>query len=55
MFELYAQLSKAVDVFNARVIEEEQVEYYEVLEMLEDRKDEKEVMELIISLYSRVH
>lgn len=55
MFELFAELSKAVDVFNKRVIEEEQVEYYEVLEMLEDRHNEKEVMELIISLYSRVH
>lgn len=55
MFELYAQLSKAVDVFNSRVIEQEQVEYYEILEMIEDKKNEKEVMELIINLYSRVH
>jgi len=55
MFELYSELSKAVDVFNARVIEQEQVEYHEILEMIEDRHNEKEVMELIISLYSRVH
>lgn len=55
MFNWYAELSKAVDVFNARIIEQEQVEYYEILEMIEDRHNEKEVMELIISLYSRVH
>ena len=55
MFELYAELSKAVDVFNARVVEQEQVEYYEVLEMIEDRHNEKEVMSLIIKLYSQVH
>ena len=46
MFELYAQLSKAVDVYNENVKEE--IEYYEVLEMIEDRYNEKEVMELII-------
>ena len=53
MFELYAQLSKAVDVYNENVKEE--IEYYEVLEMIEDRYNEKEVMELIIKLYSEVH
>ena len=53
MFELYSQLSKAVDVYNENVIEE--IEYYEVLEMIEDRYNEKEVMELIIKLYSAVH
>lgn len=53
MFELYSQLSKAVDVYNERVNEE--IEYHEVLEMIEDRYDEKEVMQLIIKLYSDVH
>ena len=53
MFELYSQLSKAVDVYNENVHEEN--EYYEVLEMIEDRYNEKEVMELIIKLYSAVH
>lgn len=53
MFELYAQLSKAVDVYNENVIEE--IEYHEVLEMIEDRYDEKEVMRLIIQFYSKVH
>ena len=53
MFELYSQLSKAVDVYNERVNEE--IEYYEVLEMIEDRYNEKEVMGLIIKLYSAVH
>ena len=53
MFELYSQLSKAVDVYNENVYEE--IEYYEVLEMIEDRHNEKEVMELIIKLYSAVH
>lgn len=55
MFELYAQLSKAVDVFNSRIVEQEQLEYHEVLAMIEDRCDEKEVMGLIINLYSQVH
>lgn len=53
MFELYSQLSKAVDVYNERVNEE--IEYYEVLETIQDRYNEKEVMELIIKLYSAVH
>lgn len=53
MFELYSQLSKAVDVYNDNVKEE--IEYHEVLEMIQDRYNEKEVMELIIKLYSAVH
>lgn len=53
MFELYSQLSKAVDVYNANVKEE--IEYHEVLEMIQDRYNEKEVMELIIKFYSAVH
>ena len=53
MFELYSQLSKAVDAYNENVNEE--IEYYEVLEMIEDRYNEKEVMGLIIKLYSAVH
>lgn len=53
MFQLYSQLSKAVDVYNENVHEE--IEYHEVLEMIEDRYNEKEVMELIIKLYSAVH
>lgn len=53
MFELYSQLSKAVDVYNKNVKEE--IEYYEVLEMIEDRYDEKEIMKLIIKLYSMIH
>lgn len=53
MFELYSQLSKAVDVYNENVKEE--IEYHEVLEMIQDRYNEKEVMQLIINLYSEVH
>lgn len=55
MFELFAELSKATDVFNSNRIEEEQVEYHEVLDMINDRYDEKEVMKLIINLYSQAH
>jgi hypothetical protein len=55
MFELYSQLSKAVDVFNERVVESEVLEYHEVLDMLENKHDENEVMALIIKLYSMVH
>ena len=55
MFELYSQLSKATDVFNSVRVEEEQLEYYEVLNMIEDRYNEKEVMQLIIDLYSQSH
>lgn len=53
MFELYSQLSKAVDVYNENAREE--IEYHEVLEMIEDRYNEKEVMELIIKFYSQAH
>ena len=53
MFELYAQLSKAVDVYNEHGAEE--IEYHEVLEMIEDRYNEKEIMQLIIQFYSQVH
>lgn len=55
MFELYAELSKAADVFNSVRIEEEQLEYHEILDMIEDRHNEKEVMQLIINLYSQSH
>lgn len=55
MFEWYAELSKATDVFNASRIEEEQIEYHEVLKMIKDRYDEKEVMGLVIKLYSQSH
>ena len=55
MFNLYCELSKATDFFNAVRVEEEQLEYYEVLDMIQDRYNEKEVMELIISLYSQSH
>jgi hypothetical protein len=55
MFELYAELSKAADVFNESRLEEEQLEYYEILQMIEDRHNEKEVMQLIINLYSQSH
>ena len=55
MFHLFAELSKATDAFNDSRVEQEQLEYYEVLDMLEDRHNEKEVMELIINLYSLAH
>lgn len=53
MFNLYAQLSKAVDVYNENAKEE--IEYHEVLEMINDRYNEKEIMELIIKFYSQAH
>ena len=55
MFELYAELSKATDFFNSVRTDNEQLEYYEILNMINDRYNEKEVMQLIISLYSRSH
>ena len=55
MFELYAKLSKAADFYNSVRVEEEQLEYYEILDMIEDRYNEKEVMGLIINLYSQSH
>lgn len=55
MFQLYSELSKAVDVYNERVVESEILEYHEVLDMLENKHDEKEVMTLIIKMYSMVH
>lgn len=55
MFELYAELSKAADVFNESRIESEQLEYSEILKMINDRHNEKEVMQLIINLYSQSH
>ena len=50
MFELYAELSKAVDVYNENAKEE--IEYYEVLEMINDMYNEREVMKLTIHFYS---
>ena len=55
MFNLYAELSKAADVFNESRIESEQLEYSEILRMINDRYNEKEVMQLIINLYSQSH
>lgn len=55
MFQLYSELSKAVDVYNERVVESEVLEYKEVLDMLNDRYDERELMALIIQMYSMVH
>lgn len=55
MFGLYAELSKATDVFNSKRIEVDQLEYHEVLGMINERYNEKEVMELIIFLYSQSH
>ena len=55
MFKLYSELSKATDVFNDTRVEQEQLEYHEVLNMINDRHNEKEIMELIISLYSQAH
>ncbi len=55
MFQLFSELSRATDFFNSVRDEEEHIEYFEVLETLKNRHDEKEVMELIISLYSRSH
>ena len=55
MFKWYSELSKAVDVFNERVVESEELEYKEVLDMLENRHDENEIKTLIINLYSMVH
>lgn len=55
MFQLYSELSKAVDIYNERVVESEILEYHEVLNMLEDRYDEKELMALIIQMYSMAH
>ena len=55
MFQWYSELSKAVDVYNERVVESEVLEYKEVLDMLEDRYSENEIKTLIIKLYSMVH
>jgi hypothetical protein len=55
MFKWYTELSKAVDVFNERVVESEELEYKEVLDMLENKHDENEIKTLIINLYSMVH
>lgn len=55
MFEFYAKLSKATDFFNSQRVEEEHIEYYEVLKMIKNKHDENEVMKVIIDLYSNSH
>lgn len=51
MVILFEKLSRAVDAFNENRIEEEQVEWREVVRSLENPLDKVEVMELIIELY----
>lgn len=51
MVALYERLSRAVDAFNSDRIEEEQVEWHEVVASLDNPLDEVEVMRLIIDLY----
>jgi hypothetical protein len=51
MVVMYESLSKALDAFNAARIEEEQMEWHELIKDIENPLDENEVMRLIISLY----
>ena len=51
MVVMYENLSKALDAFNANRIEEEQMEWHELIGDIENPLDDREVMRLIIDLY----
>ena len=51
MIVMYESLSRALDAFNANRIDEEQVEWHELVSEIKNPLDEKEVMSLIIDLY----
>ena len=51
MVVMFEKLSRALDAFNANRIEDEQMEWNEVVKDITNPMDETEVMRLIIDLY----
>lgn len=51
MVVMFESLSRALDAFNANRVEEEQMEWNEVVEDIKNPMDEIEVMRVIIDLY----
>ena len=51
MVVMYENLSRALDAFNASRVEEEQMEWHEVIADISNPLDDREVMRLIIELY----
>ena len=51
MVVMFESLSRALDAFNANRIEDEQMEWHEVVKDIKNPMDEIEVMRVIIDLY----
>lgn len=51
MVVMYESLSRALDAFNTNRIEDERMEWHELIQDIQNPLDEKEVMRLIIELY----
>ena len=51
MVVMFENLSRALDAFNAKRVESEQMEWHELIADIENPLDENEVMRLIIDLY----
>jgi hypothetical protein len=48
---MFESLSRALDAFNANRVEDEQMEWHELVADINNPLDEREVMRLIIDLY----
>lgn len=51
----FEKLSKAIDIFNANRVEEEQIEFKDVVGDIEDPLDPVEVLTLITELYEEAN
>lgn len=51
MVVMFESLSRALDAFNSNRVEEEQMEWHELVQDISNPMDETEVMRLIIDLY----
>jgi arginine repressor len=48
---MFEKLSRALDAFNAVRVENERMDWHELVAEIEDPLDEKEVLRLIVELY----
>lgn len=48
---MFERLSRALDAFNAARVENEQMEWHELIADIENPLDEREVLNLIVELY----
>lgn len=51
MIIMFEKLSRALDAFNAARVENERMDWHELVAEIKDPLDEKEVLHLIVELY----